>query len=190
MADNNQVYLDLITSEYAEKPKFNAYVLAFLEEVSPSVECLEQFSELFNLQNAVGDQLDKCGELVALTRELPISDPDIPSVLPDDIFRIVIQARILANFWDGTIQGWEKLISVIFPDASYNIVDNQDMTVNVVMIDPSSTATLTALLLNGYLIPKPSGVLVNWTIQENALFGWDTDNAFLTGWDAGIWSST
>lgn len=190
MADNNQAYLDLITSEYAEKPKFNAYVLAFLEEISPSVECMEQFYGLFNLQNAVGDQLDKCGELVALTRELPLSDPNIPSVLPDDIFRIVIQARILTNFWDGTNSGLQALIEQLFPDIAFEIVDNQDMSLQVVIIDPNTTPTLLALLTNGWLIPKPAGVNVTWTVQESALFGWDISTSFISGWDSGVWSST
>lgn len=182
-----QDYVDLITSEYATKEKFNSYVAAFLEMIEPAYQCLDNFNMLFELDTAVGDQLDKCGQLVALSRELPLSDPDIPSILPDSLFRIVIKARILSNFWDGTMQGWNNIIKAIFPNAAYAIIDNQDMSINVVMIDPSASTALVALLFNGYIIPKPAGVKVNWTVQDNALFGYDSDTSFIKGWDLGIW---
>ena len=40
MADSNESYLQLITSQYAMKPKFNAMVQAYLDMVSPAVDCL------------------------------------------------------------------------------------------------------------------------------------------------------
>lgn len=188
MADTNEKYLDLITSQYADKPKFNAYVKAFLDMISPAIDCLTSFDTIFNLENAVGDQLDKCGALVALTRELPLSNPDIPSILSDDLFRTVIKARIYSNFWDGTLQSWNDIIKTMFPDASYEVVDNQDMSIDVIMIDPTADATMLALLFNGYIVPKPSGVRVTWTIQDKALFGWETETEFIAGWDTGIWA--
>lgn len=190
MADNNQSYMDLISSEYAEKPKFNAMVQAFIDKLSPSVDNLSQFDTLFNLENAVGDQLDICGQLVGLTRELPIDDPDVPAVLDDDLFRTVIKARIYSNFWNGTTEQWQEIISEMLPDASYEVVDNQDMTISVVVIDPSASMALIGLLFNGYIVPKPAGVRVTWTVQDNALFGWDVETAFLKGWDEGLWSGT
>ena len=188
MADSNESYLQLITSQYAMKPKFNAMVQVYLDMVSPAVDCLNSFNEIFNLDDAVGDQLDILGSYVALTRELPVSDPDIPSILDDELFRTVIKARILSNFWDGTIEQWSEIIKTMFPLASYNIIDNQDMSVQVIMIDPSASMMMVALLFNGYIVPKPAGVKVNWTIQDKALFGWDTDTAFLKGWEEGIWA--
>ena len=60
----------------------------------------------------------------------------------------------------------------------------------VVIIYPDADPSLIALLTAGYILPKPSGVVVTYTIQENELFGWDSDTAFIKGWDTGIWSST
>ena len=109
MPDNNAAYMKLITSEYADKPNYNAYVKSFLDKVSPIVDSFDSFNTLFNIDNAVGDQLDKIGQIVGVQRELPISDPDIPSVLDDDLFRAVIKARIYSNLWDGTNEGLIKL---------------------------------------------------------------------------------
>lgn len=185
---NISEYMGLITSEYAEQPLYNAYVEAFLDQQLPIDQCLSKFNEIFNLDTAVGDQLDKLGSYVALTRELPVDDPDIPSVLPDNYFREIIKARIRANFWDGTIGQLQALIEATFPDSTYEILDHQDMTCQILMINPTASPTLIALLFNGYIIPKPAGVLTTFTIMDKGLFGWDADTAFVKGWDHGIWS--
>lgn len=190
MPDTNEKYLELIISEYATKELFNAYVKAFLDMISPAVDCANSFNEIFKLDNAVGDQLDKLGSLLNLTRELPVSDPDIPSVLNDEYFRMVIKSRILSNHWDGTMKGLADIINTVYPDAVYQIIDNQDMSYQIIMIDPGADMTKSALLFNGYIIPKPAGVRVNYTLQDKPLFGWDSDTAFIKGWDNGIWNNT
>lgn len=188
MADSNVEYLRLITSEYADKPNYNAFVEAFLKKVSPINDCLTSFDVIFNLDNAAGDQLDWWGDILNVSRELPVSDPDIPSVLTDDLYRIVLKARIYANTWDGTIDGLRNIIDTSFENVVYQIVDAQDMSMQVVLIIPDADPALIALLLNGFILPKPSGVNVSYTIQENALFGWDSNTSFIKGWDEGIWS--
>lgn len=180
-------YMELITSEFAEMPLFNKYVEAFLNEELPISQCMAKFDEIFNLETAVGDQLDKLGTYVSLTRELPVVDPDIPAILPDMYFREVIKARIRANFWDGTMEKLAELITETFPDSTFEIVDGQDMTIQIIMINPSSSATMIALLFNGYIIPKPAGVRMTFTIMDNPLFGWDTESGFVKGWDEGYW---
>ncbi len=185
----NEEYLRLITSEYADKPKFNAYVEAFLKMLDPAVSCAESFNSIFNLENAVGDQLDKIGSLLSLGRELPFVDPDIPSVLPDRYYRMVLKGRVYSNHWDGTMQGLANIIHTIYPDAAFNIVDGQNMSYQVVIIEPGSDLTLSALMFHGYIIPKPSGVRVNYTILERPLFGYDSNTSFVKGWDYGSWSN-
>ena len=189
MADSNVSYLKLITSEYATKPKFNAFVEMFLKKVSPINDCLTSFDTIFNIDNAIGEQLDQIGSIVGISRELPISDPDIPGVLGDDIFRQVIKARIYTNFWDGTIKGLYDITEKMIPGAAYQVVDNQDMSMQFIIILPNADPTFIALLLNGYILPKPSGVKINYAIQEKALFGWNSDTAFVKGWDNGIWNT-
>ena len=64
------------------------------------------------------------------------------------------------------------------------------MTVTVMIIDPNFNATKIALLLRGYLLPKPSGVRLNYIVVDSPLFGWDTESNFIRGWDDGKWSAT
>ena len=148
MQDTNELYLQLITSQYADKPLFNEYVKTLLDEISPVIDCLNDFNTVFILDTAVGDQLDKIGQLLDLSRELPVDDPDIPSILSDDTFRLVLKARILANHWDGSNEGLIKIIDTMFPLVSYQLIDGQDMSMTVAIIDPNSTLERSALLLN------------------------------------------
>lgn len=187
---DNKKYLDLITSQYATKPKFYSMVEGILSLTCGAWNCLDSFEDIFKIENAVGDQLDKIASYFGLTRELPFEDPDVPSVLDDELLRIVVQSRILSNHWDGTYIGWVSIISKMFQDVSYSVVDNQDMSIDVVMIDPGASMAKIGLLFNGYIVPKPSGVNVHWTIQDKPLFGWDADTAFIKGWDQGIWSDS
>lgn len=189
MVDSNIEYLKLITSEYATQPKYNSYVEAFLKVISPTVDNYNAFESLFNLDAAVGDQLDKLGYLVGISRKLPISNPDIQPILSDDIYRKVIQSKIMANHWDGSIQGLEEIIQNVFPDLSYTIVDNQDMSYRVLIIDPDYDPEVIELLFAGYILPKPAGIRVNYTIEDKALFGFDAQTNVVVGWDLAEWSA-
>ena len=187
MNDSNESYLGLITSEYADKPNFNSFVETFLKEVSYVNNILYSFDTIFNIQNAVGDQLDKIGEIMNVGRELPISNSSIPSVLTDDLYRQVILSKIYSSHWDGTIDGLKKIMNKIFPNVAWQIVDGQDMTMQIIIIYPNADPALIALLTEGYILPKPSGVNITYTIQSNPLFGWDSNTSFVQGWDNGIW---
>lgn len=94
------------------------------------------------------------------------------------------------NHWDGTRKGLEDILHIIFQDVPIDFVDNQDMSYVIRVIDTDFSQTDLALLQLGYILPKPSGVRVNYEIQDKPLFGWDTDTPFITGWDKGNWSST
>lgn len=190
MADSNVPYLKLITSEYAKKPLFNEYVETFLKKISPTVDNLNEFDILFNLETAVGDQLDAIGSLLSVSRNLPTDNENVPATLDDDLYRKVLKSAIYKYHWDGTRKGLEEILNIIFPNVPVDFVDNQDMSYTVRVIDPTFSQTDLALLQLGYILPKPSGVKVNYEIQDKPLFGWDTDGMFIQGWDKGNWSST
>lgn len=189
MPDSNVSYLKLITSEYAQSEKFNSYVETFLKMISPEVDNYNDYNILFNLETATGDQLDKIGELVGIGRELPTDNTNIPSKLSDDSYRLVIKAKIYKNHWDGTREGMEKIFKQFFPNLPYEIIDNQDMSYTVTIINPEITDEFLALITEGFILPKPLGVRVNYTILDTTLFGWDSETQIIDGWDKGKWSS-
>lgn len=188
MADNNASYLKLITSEHATSKKFIEYTKATIDMVSPAVNVLNEFDALFNLSTATGAQLDDLGSLVGISRVLPIDNTDIDPVLTDDTYRKVIKAKILKNHWDGTMDGMRQIMSVLYKNLPYDIIDNQDMTMTVYITDPTISAQDKALLFNGFILPKPSGVGINYQVLDSALFAWNLDSEYFRGWDEGVWS--
>lgn len=202
----NEKYLRLITSEHATKPLYMAYVAAFLDMLNAAENCLLSFNEIFNAfkelpdtvdtsnpepgskLSTVEDQLDKLGSLLGLSRALPVVDPDIPTLLDNETFQKIIRSKILADHWDGTNNGLRQIMEIIFPDLSYEVIDNQDMSYTISILNPAATDQEIALLFNGFILPKPSGVLVNYIIFDTALFGWDSDTQFIKGWDEGQWN--
>lgn len=188
MSDNNIPYLKLITSEHSGCKKFYDYTKATLDMASPVVDVFGQFDTLFNLDNATGQQLDDLGSLVGISRTLPIDNEDIDPVLSDDSYRKVIKAKIMRNRWDGTMQGMRQIMSKLYSNIPYDIVDNQNMTITIYITDPQISAEDKALLFNGFILPKPAGVGVEYQIIDSALFAWDSDSEYFKGWDEGIWS--
>ena len=188
MADNNSSYLKLVTSEHATSANFIKYVKATLDMNSPMVDVLVGFDTLFNLDVATGAQLDDIGSLVGISRTLPIDNADIDPVLDDNAYRKVIRAKIMKNHWDGTMQGMQRIIAKLYPGLPWDIVDNQDMTMTVYINDPLISAQDKSLLFNGFILPKPSGVSINYQIVDKPIFSWDFDTAYFKGWDEGTWA--
>ena len=202
----NEKYLRLITSEHATKTLYMRYVAAFLDMLNAAETCLLSFNEIFNAfkelpsaedpsnpepgtkESTVDDQLDKLASLIGISRALPIVDEDIPPLLDNETFQMVIRAKILSNHWDGTIEGLNDILTKTFPNLTYEIVDGQDMSYTITILNPMISEKELALLFNGFIIPKPSGVLVNYIITDTPLFGWDSDTSFVKGWDEGQWN--
>ena len=202
----NEKYLNLITSQHATKTKYMQYVETFLEMLEPALRSYEEFSDIFNVDkvipesadpanpepgttlSTIDDQLDMLGQIVGISRTLPVVDPDIPTILDNKTYQRVLKAKINMNNWNGTIESLSAILESAFPNLMYDIVDGQDMSYMIVVLNPEVSALETALLMNGFLLPKPSGVRINYTILDEPIFGWDSNTAAVKGWDEGTWS--
>jgi hypothetical protein len=223
MTTDVTTYTNLITSEHADAPKFNAVVATVCQPLADLNNLADSYSTLFDLDTAIGDQLDKVGDRVGVNRflEVPVTDvyfswdtddlgwdqgywqgpfdPDFGKVeLPDDQFRLLLRAKIAANFWDGTIPGayaaWDLLFQGTF---QLLIQDYGDMSMDMgVIVQPGwvwDPITL-ALLLSGELDLRPAGVRINQYFQGSLpgqqVFAWDVDppTDSEAGWDTGVWA--
>ncbi len=210
-------YKLLVTSEHRDKPLFMAMIAAFTAGFVDSATALQTLIDKFNLDAAAGEQLDKIGEWVGITRRLrtPITgvyfswdadptigwdagswqgpyDPDTGIVLlPDEDYRTLLRAKIAANFWDGTLLGAEIIWGIVFQGAQTIILqDNQDMSMTVGFYGAPLSAVQQALLVGGYFPLKPAGVRIKFyaiPVNPGPLFAWDSDSTSLQGWDLGSW---
>lgn len=212
-------YTGKITSEHSDKPKYMAMVKAVATCLLVAGNTSASLPEEFDLDSAVGAQLDVIGEWVGVTRNIqtPLTgvyfafdteglgvdegawqgpfDPDSGiTILDDDTYRTLIRARIGANRWDGTLEQSKAILDLVFSgDTFVFIEDNQDMTITIGVAGKRPTALQLALLTGGYIPIKPQSVGVDYYIvpsQDGQMFGFDIDNQYVAGFDTGSWGAT
>lgn len=181
-------YRRLLTSEYKTKPKLTSWLLWLLSEGVSYRSMFLEFLDAFHLDSAVGKQLDSIGRIVGVGRLLNFypSGGESP-LLTDDVYRLVIKARIVQNFWKGTLPELYESWNVLFPNIRLQIQDLQDMTYNVVIMGNFSSL-MRELINKGYIVPKPEGVRINlMTITDTTgrpLFAYDLDDLDFSGYTA------
>lgn len=208
-------YKNLITSEHREKPKFMGIVEFSASVYSHIQDVIKSMIPKFDVDSAVGDQLDIIGIWVGISRyvNIPIGgvyftwngdysvgwnfgiwqsvfSPSSVTVLPDDVYRTLIRAKIAANSWDGTTDGAYAIWDSIFPTVTILIQDHQNMSYDLAFVGGIVDSLTAALVTGGYIPLKPEGVRVNtyfFPVDSGPLFGFDIDTDFVQGWDEGSW---
>lgn len=196
-------YLALLTTEHADKTTFVATVAASIDPLTKLQAVLHGWVSDFDLETAIGVQLDVIGQWVGRSRHIraPLVgvyftwddaasdgwdfgawqgpyDPSSGLVdLPDDAYRLLLKVKVLANRWDGSIPGAYAILSAAFgPTTTIVIQDNQDMTM-VIGVSGARLSTINqAILTQSYLPLKPEGVLIaRYAVVPSAgkLFAWD-----------------
>ena len=83
------------------------------------------------------------------------------NLLDDEVFRLMIKARIIQNTWKGTIGElydlWDAFMGA---NKKLSIEDLQDMSYNIVL-QGDYTQLEEELIIHAYVIPKPEGVRIN-----------------------------
>lgn len=190
MASSTDDYVALITPEHADKPIFVAVIRALTQGFVDNINLMSSFKDLYDLDQAVGEQLDAVGLWVGISRRLTVPltnvyfswdstallgwdsgswqgafDPSTGIVsLPDDAYRTLIRAKIAANNWDSTLIGAENIWSQVFAGSNSQIFiqDKQDMSMIVGFTGDPLDAVQQALLTSGVFPLKPAGVRINF----------------------------
>lgn len=211
----DQDYLNLITSEYRDQPDFTAMISADVGLPVQVQALLASMIPLFDVDAAVGNQLDIIGQWVGITRNVsipiegvyfswdgdytvgweygtwqPSQAPTNITVLPDDAYRTLIKAKIAANQWDGTTDGAYAIWDSLFTTFKILIQDNQNMSYDLAVVGGIVDSLTLALITGGYIPLKPEGVRVNAyyvSVDDNPVFGWDVESDLLGGWNEGSW---
>lgn len=208
-------YLNLVTSEYRQKPNFISTITANVNLPVQVQNLLLAMIPLFDVDLAVGDQLDIVGQWVGISRNVAIPiegvffswDGTDPSVgwdygswrgeepvaitqLPDDAYRSLIRAKIAANHWDGTIEGAYNIWDAVFPTIKILIQDNHDMTYRLGFYGGIVDSLTLQLVIQGYIPLRPEGVEligVFTAFDTGPMFAWDVDTDIFSGWEEGSW---
>lgn len=157
----------------------------------------QAMNSLYDVDVAVGAQLDVVGQWVGVNRRLqqPITGvyfafdtaglgwdqgvwkgPNDPTTglvsLPDDHYRLVIYARILNNSWNGSLSQAYQIAEVLFTPLGYQVFfqDPGDLTMQMGIVGVTIPDALTlALFTQGDLNLRPAGVLITDYFYQQSL---------------------
>lgn len=194
---------DRIYAQYRTKPKAVAWyqitrkLAAELEDPATAVRVM------YNIDTAVGEQLNIIGRIVVVDRTFTgevalnpglFADPDGAEFgdteavfaalfvdqdgkMSDDLYRLVIKAKIIKNNSDATIESILYGMNFLLPHADVlRVTDGEDMSFSVEFYG-SITDLERWALLNAELVPKPQGVRFNGFLEgfDYVQFGDDTE---------------
>lgn len=207
-------YVALIPQQNAEQPKFVAMVRLLVEASVQLQRVVSDIPRNYDLDTAIGAQLDIIGEWVGISRLIPVPITDVyftfdgtdalgwdgglwqgpfdpsagPVLLNDDAYRRLIRTKILINQWDGSQEQmlaiWNQFLP---PDKPGIIVDNQDMTISLGFEGGPLTPLQLAMLEIALPLLKPAGVSILEVFSATGdapLLSWDSE----PGWDVAEWS--
>lgn len=179
-------YMGLITSQHRNKPKYEAMLSKLLQYNEDIFSLAVYFDDEFDLDLAEGAQLDILGKIVGQSRTVDFQpDKGLSSILDDYVYRNLLKAKIAKNMWKGKIEDLREIWLNLFGKPII-IQDNQDMTIDVVVVGISDQMTKN-LIQKGYIVPKPQSVGANYAFSEDAVFGYDMETATIKGYDRAEW---
>jgi hypothetical protein len=186
-------YSELIPSYQLEAPRYAATLDAVTSAFVAQQDVTSSFIRNFDIDKAIGTQLDILGQWIGQTRRInaPIEDfffsfdnvdlgfdygywknrydAEFGFIdLDDENYRAVLRAKIGANNWDGTNETLPDILQNIYPkkDILISFADNQNMTMTVSVKGKSISSITKEIIRQGYLAIKPGGITVNYEITE------------------------
>lgn len=139
-------YLARIPPANRSEPKFAAMMAGLLAPIVAAGNVAESLTAAFDVDTAIGVQLDTVGVLVGVGRTVavPLANVyfsfDVPglgfdqgiikgpyddergiSVLDNDTYRKLIKAKILSNAWDGSVVGATAILNAFFDDPDTHV---------------------------------------------------------------------
>lgn len=212
-------YLSLVPSANAGQPDFMAMVRVLVEPFVDIQNTLADLPDDFDIDEAVGPQLDAVGVRVGLSRDLtvPITGVyfslDIAGVgldqgviqgpfdpidglvsIDDETYRLFLKIKVAANSWDGSFGQLNDILgSVAGTGTTIFAQDNFDMsyTVGVSGIVPSALFVALLRQTNDWLRPMTVNVNLIFvtSISGSPIFGLDVENNYISGLDVGAWAT-
>lgn len=216
MADRNE-YTDLIAGYHVGKDKFQQWVFTLTEPLRIARERLAALRDDFDVDKAVGPQLDAIGVRVGVSRSLPMTLTDVyfalddvdgigldlgvwkgtydpvdgTTTLDDEIYRSVIKAKIAQNHWDGTRGTLPDFLSEVlgYFGQPAKILDLEDLdTMHVVLhLTKATTPPIVWELFSRRIIDVTAAGVSMDLVENLPWFGLDYETASIKGLDEGDW---
>ena len=211
----DEEYTGLLTSAHGTKPRFVATVSTITAPCAKLQAELVALRQAFDLDTAIGVQLDTIGLWVGQSRRVPVPLTGVyfawggaPSVgwgagvwkgqfdpatalvdLPDDLYRALLKAKVILNRWSGSyVEAYAAWLHAFGPEHVVAILDHQDMSMTISMSGTPLSEAQRALIVHGAIHFKPHGVRVNYVTvpADGPAFAWGVPTSpGFAGWGTG-----
>lgn len=171
MADTEQ-YLKRFTHYYRNSSKLLAMTELLLRPFIDLQNITKEYCEKLDVRTATGIYLDLIGKILGYSRNIGFTPTSGErTVLTDDEYRKLLQARQFIGRWDGTTKGFEELWAESgISWAQIYGVDNTDMTVTYGVMGNTSPLESEVMARPGYF-PHTAGVGLDIHLIPVTLFG-------------------
>lgn len=198
---------DRIYAQYRTKPKAVAWYAITRSLANQLSDVAQAVRVMYEIDTAVGEQLDILGRIVVIPRNFiqPVAiiptqfaaagnDPgefgddtdmfsglssDSDTKMSDELYRLVIKSKIIKNNSDATTESILYGMNFLLPNAEVlRITDGENMSFTVEFYG-NITPLERYALLNAQLVPKPQGVRFGGFLEGiDYVQSGDTDEQF------------
>ena len=180
-----QYYLNLVTSEYRIATKMLTWLQVNLQLYEDMLNCLVEMVAALDIDQAQGECLDQLGLIIGANRTVGFQPSNsVSPTLDDTTYRLLLKATIAKNHWHGTLPELLVIWRNLFPGGTIVFNDLQTMAVDI-EVAGAFTSIIQDLILQGYIIPRPEGVLYTITLAELPMLGFDRRDEWVAGLDEG-----
>ena len=153
-------YADLLILQYKTQPKARATIKALIKELYADGS-LSEMVNAFNLDTAVGKQLDLLGKYIGLSRQVAVNiGTSDTNILNDSQYRILLKLRLIQNTNFSSTSQIKTALYELFP-SDIRLFDNRTMFYDYQL--SSDFNELVNVIIAEKLLPLPMGV--GYTIQ-------------------------
>lgn len=211
---NSNEYTDLIAGYHVDKSKYQEWVYTLTEPLRLARERLANLRRDFDVDTAIGAQLDAIGVRVGISRTLPLRitgvyfeldnadvgldfgiwkgryDPsDGTTTLDDETYRAVIKAKILSNKWNGENGTLPEFLSTALSyfGVDAKMLDLQDFqTMHVALnLTKASTPPIVWELISRRIVDVTAAGVSLKIVDNVSWFGFDYQTQSVSGFDTG-----
>lgn len=165
------LYIDLLIIQYRGKEKARATVDALVRPMLME-ELPFEVQNSYNIDTAIGDQLEIIGQYAGVTRFG--TGPFGPITLNDADFRSLIVLAIAKNYSESTLQNIQQILFDFFPGTLY-VYNFKRMRMGYMISSSIGSLNLVYTFISQGLLPAPMGVQLSSTIlypELNNFFGY------------------
>jgi hypothetical protein len=179
-------YTNLVPVANSSQPNFMAMLAATVQPLADIVAFENSINDFYDIDAAIGVQLDTLGLLIGVSR---------PGGFSDDFYRVVLKVRILNNHWQCNKPSAYTLANQLFSSLGFSffIEDHADLSITLGVVGTGAPSSeIISLLTGGYMDVKPVTIrIAGYAYQSGSgpIFAFDIENTNFAGLDVGSWAT-